>query len=96
MIGAAPALLETDGRLIVQTLHPVVACGESPYADGWRDGSWDGIEGDFETAAPWFFRTLGSWIGLLAASGLRLDAMHEPVDPRSGLPASVIFVATAP
>ena len=95
VIGAAPALLAAGGRLLIQTLHPVVACGEFTYADGWRDGSWDGIEGDFEAAAPWFFRTLESWVRLIASSGLRLERVLEPVDPASGLPASVIFVASA-
>ncbi|MEO8923929.1 MAG: class I SAM-dependent methyltransferase, partial [Caldimonas sp.] len=33
---AARALLHDSGVLIVQTVHPWMACGDTPYADGWR------------------------------------------------------------
>jgi len=56
----APALLERDGSLIIQTLHPLVATGELPYEDGWRHGSWAGFGNDFSDPAPWYFRTLES------------------------------------
>jgi hypothetical protein len=29
-------LLNAGGTAIVQTLHPVIACGDAPYVDGWR------------------------------------------------------------
>lgn len=34
----APSLLDRDGSFIVQTLHPVIACGDLPYWEGWREG----------------------------------------------------------
>lgn len=95
LVGAVPALLTPGGAFIVQTLHPLQATGDLPYADGWRPGSWAGFDATFRDPAPWYFRTLASWVQLLAAHGLRLAALHEPVHPGTGRPASVLFVATA-
>ena len=86
-------LLHPGGHFVVQTLHPVEACGQMPYQDGWRQGSWDGFSQRFVNAAPWYFRTLESWRALFAACGLRLVSEHWPVHPRTGRPASVVFVA---
>lgn len=93
LVGAVPSLLRDGGVLIVQTLHPWRARGAGPYADGWREGSWDGCGPGFGRAGPWYFRTLEGWTRLLARSGLRLQALREPVDPASGQPASMLLVA---
>ncbi|WP_343227484.1 class I SAM-dependent methyltransferase [Rhodanobacter sp. DHB23] len=93
LLAAVPDLLEPNGALIVQTLHPAMA-GE-PYADGWREGSWIGCGEGFGEAAPWYFRTLGSWVAVFAQAGLNLVQLVEPVHPDTGRPASVIFVAVA-
>lgn len=93
VVRRAPDLLASGGALIVQTLHPVVASGDLPYEDGWRQGSWAGFGDEFSDPAPWYFRTLESWKGLLADTGLRLVDMREPIHPGTGKPASVIFVA---
>jgi 2-polyprenyl-3-methyl-5-hydroxy-6-metoxy-1,4-benzoquinol methylase len=93
IVAAMPSLLEPGGAFIIQTLHPVVACGEAPYRDGWREGSWAGFSDDFTDPAPWYFRTLGSWLGLLRRHGLCVLQLREPLDPRSQRPASVIFIA---
>jgi 2-polyprenyl-3-methyl-5-hydroxy-6-metoxy-1,4-benzoquinol methylase len=93
LIARTPDLLEPAGALIVQTLHPLVATGEQPYVDGWRTGSWTGFSSDFTDPAPWYFRTLESWVRLLTQSGLRVVEMREPVHPTTGRPASVILVA---
>jgi 2-polyprenyl-3-methyl-5-hydroxy-6-metoxy-1,4-benzoquinol methylase len=90
---AIPSLLNTGGAFIIQTLHPVVACGEAPYRDGWREGSWAGFSCDFTDPAPWYFRTLDSWLALFRRHGLQLLQLREPLDPRSQRPASVIFIA---
>ena len=95
LIMASPTLLEPGGTLIVQTLHPVMACGDQPYKDGWRAGSWAGFSSDFSDPAPWYFRTLESWVDLIARSGLRLTAVREPIHPTLDKPASVIFIASA-
>ena len=95
LILTSPTLLRERGALVIQTLHPVVACGDQPYKDGWRTGSWAGFSSDFSDPAPWYFRTLESWVDLIARSGLRLIEMREPVHPTSQKPASVIFIASA-
>ncbi|MEL6128830.1 MAG: class I SAM-dependent methyltransferase [Cyanobacteria bacterium J06628_4] len=88
-----PHLLNPSGTFIIQTLHPIMACGEDDYTDGWRAGSWAGFSQDFMDPAPWYFRTMGSWVELLVESGLMLTRLVEPLHPGSGGPASVIFVA---
>jgi 2-polyprenyl-3-methyl-5-hydroxy-6-metoxy-1,4-benzoquinol methylase len=93
LMRAVPTLLEPAGVLIVQTLHPLMACGDLPYADGWRAGSWAGFSEAFREAPPWYFRTLASWIALFEASGLVLRELREPLHPHTGKPASVLFVA---
>ncbi len=93
LIRHIPALLNPRGALIIQTLHPITARGERPYVDGWREGSWAGFSDDFSDPAPWYFRTLESWSQMIEESSFRLIESREPVDPRSGEPASVIFVA---
>jgi 2-polyprenyl-3-methyl-5-hydroxy-6-metoxy-1,4-benzoquinol methylase len=95
LITASPTLLNPGGALIVQTLHPVIATGDLPYEDGWRKGSWAGFSEDFSDPAPWFFRTLETWVGLIASSGLRLVEVREPIHPATRKPASVIFVAVS-
>ena len=93
LLGRTPALLRPGGALIVQTLHPLIAGGDLPYKDGWREGSWAGFSTDFSDPAPWYFRTLESWVRLLIESGFRLVAMREPLHPVTNKPSSVIFVA---
>jgi SAM-dependent methyltransferase len=93
LFGAIPALLNPGGSFVVQTLHPVAACGEHPYEDGWRHGSWEGFDAAFTDPAPWYFRTLGSWINLFAEFRLRLLEMREPLHMKTRQPASVIFIA---
>jgi 2-polyprenyl-3-methyl-5-hydroxy-6-metoxy-1,4-benzoquinol methylase len=90
---AVRALLTPGGVLIVQTLHPLVACGDLPYRDGWRAGSWQGFNNQFCDPPPWYFRTLSGWISLFRDAGLCLQSLREPVHPVSARPASVIFVA---
>jgi 2-polyprenyl-3-methyl-5-hydroxy-6-metoxy-1,4-benzoquinol methylase len=93
LMRAMPRLLRRHGTLAIQTLHPLSACGEHPYRDGWRDGSWAGLDAAFTHPAPWYFRTLGSWLKLLADHRLRILEMREPLHPLTQRPASVIFMA---
>jgi len=95
LIRAAPTLLQPGGALIIQTLHPVIACGDLPYKDGWRTGSWAGFSDDFTDPAPWYFRTLEGWVDLIAKSGLTLVELREPIHPTTNKPASVLFIALA-
>lgn len=95
LLERASRLLAPRGALIIQTLHPVVACGDLPYRDGWRAGSWAGFSSAFTDPAPWYFRTLESWTKLLIDSGLRVVETREPPHPVTRKPASVIFIAEA-
>lgn len=87
-----PRILSPNGHFIIQTLHPLTANGDDAYRDGWRTGSWQGFSGDFVNPAPWYFRTLSSWVQLLTRSGFVLKAVQEPVHPRTQQPASILFV----
>lgn len=94
LVAAAKSLLHPNGTLIVQTLHPLIASGDQPYVDGWRPGSWAGFSADFVRPAPWYFRTLASWVRLFTANGWRLEEICEPIHPKTGKPASILFVAS--
>ena len=87
-----PALLHNKGYFIVQTLHPVEACGNEAYEDGWREGSWAGFSDRFVDPAPWYFRTLQTWASLFLHSGLKLVETLEPLHPNTQKPASAIFI----
>jgi len=95
LIATSPRLLRAGGALIVQTLHPVIAGGDQPYVDGWRTGSWAGFSDDFTDPAPWYFRTLQSWVELIGRSGLTLSELREPINPSTGKPASIVIIARA-
>jgi 2-polyprenyl-3-methyl-5-hydroxy-6-metoxy-1,4-benzoquinol methylase len=92
LFAAIPSLLESGGAFIVQTIHPLMGCGEQPYRDGWREGSWTGFSSDFTDPPPWYFRTLETWVKMYADAGLHLVELREPVHPASGKPASVIMI----
>lgn len=93
LLSALPALLRDGGHVLIQTLHPPTACGDAPYLDGWRDGSWAGCDGALGQPAPWYFRTLGGWLRVLRESGLALRELEEPVHPVTGKPVSLILDA---
>lgn len=93
LIRYVPRLLTPGGALAIQSLHPVVAGGDLPYKEGWREGSWAGFNCQFSDPPPWYFRPLESWVRLIVSTGLRLVELREPVHPETGKPASVIFVA---
>lgn len=96
LLRAAPSYVRPGGHLVVQTVHPLLACGDQPYADGWREGSWAGFNSSFRDAPPWYFRTLGSWIALFEQNGLRIRELREPLHPHTGKPASLILVGQLP
>lgn len=93
LLSTLPTLLTSEGTLIIQTLHPLTACGDVPYTSGWRQGSWQGFSDQFSQPAPWYFRTLSNWLTLLQHSGFILHNLQEPTLANSSQPASVIFTA---
>lgn len=93
LIKSIPGLLKNQKLLFIQTLHPMMGCGESSYVDGWRKELWDGFNSDFK-AAPWYFRKLETWINLLKNSGFTILECREPINPFTHKPASIIFIAS--
>jgi 2-polyprenyl-3-methyl-5-hydroxy-6-metoxy-1,4-benzoquinol methylase len=91
---AAPTFLRPGGSLIVQTMHPVVACGDAPYRDGWREGSWAGFNAGFTDPPPWYFRTLASWVKLFSEHGFQQLELREPLHPKTGKPTSLILMGS--
>jgi 2-polyprenyl-3-methyl-5-hydroxy-6-metoxy-1,4-benzoquinol methylase len=87
-----PTLLNTDGYFIVQTPHPVMSCGDLAYKDGWREGSWAGFSHDFSDPAPWYFRTIESWLALYLENNFQISQIRAPIAPNTGKPASLIMV----
>ncbi|MBW4612750.1 MAG: methyltransferase domain-containing protein [Desmonostoc vinosum HA7617-LM4] len=85
-------LLEDHGKIIIQTLHPLIACGDAPYEDGWRETSWTGIGNEVFHPAPWYFRTIESWIQEFYGYNYRLLNLQEPCHPITKKPISIIFV----
>ncbi len=84
-------LIKIGGYLIIQTLHPLSE-HTAERKDGWLPGNWNGFNHTFKTPAPWYFRTLESWIDLFANSGLKLIRQYQPTHPVTGEPASIILV----
>jgi SAM-dependent methyltransferase len=85
--------LRGGGRLVIQTVHPWIACGDAPYADGWRVETFANFGAGFDASMPWYFRTLGSWIAALDDAGFRVERIEEPVDRESGKPLSLLITA---
>ena len=89
-----PQLLSRSGHLVIQTIHPVIASINQTYCDGWRTGSWNGFSQEFVNPAPWYFRTIGSWVRLLQSSGFALVNLREPIHPQTQQPTSLILAGT--
>ena len=96
VLRGARAVLDPGRYLIVQTLHPMLAIhtqvNVTDYVDGWRSGSSAGFDEAYVDPAPWYFRTLESWVRLFGEHGFQLTQIREPIHPQTGLPASIIFV----
>jgi len=93
LLWRVPEMMEPGGAFIMQTPHPLVATGDAPYEDGWREGSWAGCGDNFKAAAPWYFRTVGSWVNLISRSRMKLAELREPLNPATAKPASLIIIA---
>lgn len=89
---AGKSLLADKGKIIIQTLHPLMACGDSPYCNGWRQTSWQGIGLESFHPAPWYFRTIESWICEFHLKNYRLLKLIEPCHPKTKKPASILFI----
>lgn len=86
-----PSILNRKGCFIIQTLHPCMHM-EDVYIDGWRDGSWEGFGEAFTNPAPWYFRTIASWLALFEKNGFKQIQIKEPIHPKHAKPASLIII----
>ena len=91
LLGGVGGYLAPQGALVVQTLHPLAACGDQGYRDGWRAGHWTGFGAELTDPAPWYFRTLESWVSMLDRCGFDLLDIREPTAAGASAPSSVIF-----
>nr|WP_301170067.1 class I SAM-dependent methyltransferase [Brevibacillus nitrificans] len=87
-------LLTPPGVLILQTLHPFSAMQNDRYEDGWREETFRGMGEGYRSPMPWYFRTIGSWLGEVQGAGFRLLQCQEPVHPATGMPLSLIITAS--
>jgi 2-polyprenyl-3-methyl-5-hydroxy-6-metoxy-1,4-benzoquinol methylase len=91
LLSALGDRLTPSGALVIQTVHPWVACGDAtPYRDGWRTETFDALGGPFPSAMPWYFRTLASWIHAIREAGLDVLRLEEPAHPETGRPLSLL------
>jgi SAM-dependent methyltransferase len=93
LLTALRRIMTVDGWLLIQTLHPLAA-GPS-YEDGWRIEDFRGFAEAGWTPMPWYFRTLGSWVGLLRDGGFALQGLREPAHPQERRPLSLLLEAHA-
>jgi 2-polyprenyl-3-methyl-5-hydroxy-6-metoxy-1,4-benzoquinol methylase len=92
LLRALRPMLLRDGRLIVQSVHPLFA-GDGAYADGWRTETFGAFPGTWPESMPWYFRTLASWVRVFANEGYSLREIREPMYADRARPASIIFTA---
>jgi 2-polyprenyl-3-methyl-5-hydroxy-6-metoxy-1,4-benzoquinol methylase len=91
LLAALRCIITPNAWLLVQTLHPL-AVGP-PYEDGWRTEDFCGFGDGAWTPMPWYFRTLGSWVGVLQEGGFALEALREPAHPQERRPLSLLLEA---
>jgi 2-polyprenyl-3-methyl-5-hydroxy-6-metoxy-1,4-benzoquinol methylase len=93
LLDALHRLIDANGTLVIQTVHPWTACGDAPYVDGWREETFAGFGGGFTGPMPWYFRTLASWIAAIGASRFAIRHVVEPVNAETGRPLSLLIEA---
>lgn len=94
-LNALHQLLVSDGRLLIQTVHPWRSCHDARYRDGWRVETFAGFGEGFAEPMPWFFRTLASWLGLFSETGWRLQWLQDPLHPQSEQPVSLLMLLSS-
>jgi 2-polyprenyl-3-methyl-5-hydroxy-6-metoxy-1,4-benzoquinol methylase len=92
LLSAAARILNADGALVIQTIHPTFVAGDEPYANGWRTETFAAIEGEWPAPMPWYFRTLERWAADLSRGGYFIAEIREPRAEHGARPLSIIFV----
>jgi len=95
LVKKLPNYLAANGKIVIQTLHPFSIGTKEPYKSAWRKDSWEGLKRKFTQPYKWYYRTLEDWVKLFTKTGLVLEAMKEPIHPKTGRPASIVFVLAA-
>lgn len=85
---AMHALVHPDGRLVVQTVHPL---NFEPYAAGWQEERFEGFGLPFPSVMPWYAHPLSAWVNEAVAAGWHLLALQEPRHPATGRVLSALF-----
>ena len=94
LLRALRPLLVEDGRLLIQTTHPLFTGSEGAYADGWRTETFGSLPGQWREPMPWYFRTVGSWVRVITEGGFHVREIREPLYPDKPLPASMIMIGS--
>lgn len=85
--------LRPNGHLVVQTVHPWSACGDTAYTDGWRTERFAAFGEESWEPMPWYFRTLSLWLTACNQARLQVRQCIEPLDPTTQHPLSLIIVS---
>ncbi|MDR3607229.1 MAG: class I SAM-dependent methyltransferase [Oligoflexia bacterium] len=82
--------LNPERVLLIQTLHPFFALPH--YQDGEQIEDFKSMPLPFAGTMPWYGRTMGSWSKVFKNSGLLIEEIIEPRDPKKPeKPLSMIF-----
>ena len=79
LLYALPRYVQIQGYVVIQTLHPVMACGDRPYCDGWRPRLMGWVWAGVYRSGPLVF----SYCRILDATPPR-QRFHYPGMPRAG------------
>lgn len=89
------AVARVSRSFLLQTLHPAAVA--PPYRDGWRREDFSAFpDGADWQPMPWYFRTIGSWVAVLAESGWQIASIAEPLHPETAQPLSLVILARQP
>lgn len=91
LIKVLPSLLNENGRLFIQTLHPYTRKEAGDYVSGWKTGGWNGLGDQFTQPYEWYFRTMEDWLQLLNESGFVNAKPFDVLHPYDNNMLSVIF-----
>jgi 2-polyprenyl-3-methyl-5-hydroxy-6-metoxy-1,4-benzoquinol methylase len=91
LVVALSQAARTDGRLVIQTVHPWSVGGE--YRTGWRTERFESFGSEEWTPMPWFFRTIENWISVFGEMW-RLERIEEPRMDDHSFPVSLIMTAS--
>lgn len=84
------------GTFVIQTVHPAYVSSGEPYVSGWRTETFASMDGEWAAPMPWYFRTIGDWVRVLAEHGFVIRDFREPLDAGQVRPLSMILACVRP